>query len=57
MKNLVEKFTPQTAESTDDDGVVALEYVLVAAAVAAGVIVVFTTSLWTELNTRLSGIF
>ena len=57
MKNLVNKFTPEAVEATDDDGVVALEYVLVAGLVALGVAVVFQTSIWTELQTRLSGIF
>ena len=37
MLNLVEKFTPEAVEATDDDGVVAIEYVLVAGLVAAGV--------------------
>lgn len=57
MKNLVNKFTPEAVEATDDDGVVALEYVLVAGLVALGVAVVFQTSIWTELQTRLSAIF
>ena len=35
MLNLVEKFTPEAVEATDDDGVVAIEYVLVAAGVVA----------------------
>ena len=33
MLNLVEKFTPEAVEATDEDGVVAIEYVLLAAAV------------------------
>ena len=32
MLNLVEKFTPEAVEATDEDGVVAIEYVLMAAA-------------------------
>ena len=32
MLNLVEKFTPEAVEATDEDGVVAIEYVIVAAA-------------------------
>lgn len=56
MKNLVEKFSAQTAEVAEDDGAVAIEYVLVAAAVAVGVAVVFGTTLWTELQTRLNNI-
>jgi hypothetical protein len=58
MLNLVEKFTPEADEATiEDDGVVAIEYVLVAAAVAAGVILVFATGLWTALNDKLEGLF
>ena len=30
MLNLVEKFTPEAVEATDEDGVVAIEYVLLA---------------------------
>ena len=58
MKNLVEKFTPQTVEATDDDGVVAIEYVLIAGFVFLGVAVTFaTTGIWTEMATELSGLF
>ena len=32
MLNLVEKFTPEAVEATDEDGVVAIEYVIVAGA-------------------------
>jgi hypothetical protein len=35
MLNLAEKFTPEAVEATEDDGLVAIEYVLM-----AGVIVV-----------------
>ena len=56
MKNLVEKFTP-AVEATDDDGVVAIEYVLVAGLVAAGVIIPFATGLWTKMNAKLEGLF
>ncbi len=47
MLNLVEKFTPEAVEATDEDGVVAIEYVVIAGLVAAGVAVVFATGLWT----------
>ena len=40
MHNLVEKFTP-AVEATDDEGVVAIEYVLIAGFVAVGVAVAF----------------
>ena len=32
MLNLVEKFTPEAVEATDEDGVVAIEYVIMAGA-------------------------
>jgi Flp pilus assembly pilin Flp len=57
MMNLVEKFTPEAVEATsDDEGAVTIEYVLVAAAVALGIGAVFATGLWTKLNTKLSGL-
>lgn len=57
MKNLVDKFTSEKVEASDDDGVVAIEYVLVAGLVAAGVAVVFATGLWTAMNTALEDLF
>ena len=55
MLNLVEKFTPEAVEATDEDGVVAIEYVLIAAAVAIGVAAVFSqTNLWSKLTTKLN---
>jgi Flp pilus assembly pilin Flp len=48
MLNLVEKFTP-AVEATEDDGVVAIEYVIVAAA-----LVVALGALWTAFGTALS---
>lgn len=56
MLNLVEKYTPQTAAPSEDEGAVAIEYVLIAAAVAAGVLVVFATGIWTDLKTKLEGL-
>ena len=38
MLNLVEKFTPEAVEATDEDGVVAIEYVIMAAVVVAVVV-------------------
>ena len=38
MLNLVEKFTPEAVEATDEDGVVAIEYVLSPAALARPVV-------------------
>ena len=51
MMNLVEKYTPEAVEVTDEDGVVAIEYVLVAGLVAAGVAIVFATSLFGHVAT------
>jgi Flp pilus assembly pilin Flp len=54
MLNLVEKFTPEAVEATDEDGVVAIEYVLLAAlaaAVVAGLFVAFG-----GLGDRLEGV-
>jgi Flp pilus assembly pilin Flp len=48
MLNLVEKFTP-AVEATDDDGVVAIEYVIVAAA-----LVIALGGLWTLFGDALS---
>jgi Flp pilus assembly pilin Flp len=56
MQNLVEKFTP-AVEATDDDGVVAIEYVLVAGLVAVGVAITFGSSLWTNMLNKLNGLF
>lgn len=56
MHNLVEKFTP-AVEATDDDGVVAIEYVLVAGLVALGVAITFGSSLWTNMLDKLNGLF
>jgi pilus assembly protein Flp/PilA len=49
MLNLVEKFTPEAVEATEDDGVVAIEYVIVAAA-----LVVALGALWTAFGASLS---
>jgi hypothetical protein len=54
MLNLVEKFTPEAAEATDE-GVVALEYVIVAAAVAAALGVIWV-AFGTTLNDKLEAI-
>lgn len=55
MKNLVEKFTPQTTE-IDDDGIVAIEYVLVAAAVAAALGAGVFTGAFGAITQRLTDI-
>jgi Flp pilus assembly pilin Flp len=56
MMNLVEKFTP-AVEATEDDGLVAIEYVVGAGLVAAGVGVVFATGLWTTMQGKLTTLF
>lgn len=57
MLNLVAKFTPDTVEASNDEGVVAIEYVLVAALVAIGVGIVFdATGIWAKLSTKLNAI-
>lgn len=56
MQNLVEKYSTEAVEATDD-GVVAIEYVLVAGLVAAGVAVLFATGLWTTMLAKLNGLF
>ncbi len=57
MLNLVEKFTTETVEA-HDEGVVAIEYVLIAGFVFVGVGIVFsTTDLWTKMETALSDLF
>lgn len=49
MLNLVEKFTPEAVEVSDEEGVVAIEYVITAAA-----LVVALAALWTLFGTQLS---
>jgi hypothetical protein len=60
MQNLVQKHITEAPEA-NDEGVVAIEYVLVAVAVSLGVGVVFATgtatSIWTKMNTTLNGLF
>jgi len=56
MLNLVEKYTEETA-AQNEDGVVAIEYVLVAGLVAIGIALAFGTTLWTEMKAKLDGIF
>jgi Flp pilus assembly pilin Flp len=56
MHNFVERLTPDVA-ATDDDGVVAIEYVLVAGLVAIGVAITFGTGLWTTMLGKLNGLF
>ena len=58
MMNLVEKYTPETVEATDDDGVVAIEYVLMGGLVAAGVgLTLAQTGIWATMLAELNGVF
>lgn len=57
MQNLVNKYTPAAVESTDDEGVVAIEYVLVAGLVATGVALLFATGLWQKMLDKLNALF
>lgn len=57
MHHLVEKYSKSDVETTNDDGVVAIEYVLVAGLVAIGVAITFATGLWTTMNTALNDLF
>lgn len=50
MNNLVDKYTAEATADTTEDGVVALEYVITAAA-----LVVALAALWTAFGTTLSG--
>jgi hypothetical protein len=55
MLNLVEKFTPEAVEA-DEDGVVAIEYVVVAGVTVAALTVLWATGMFTALNTKLQNI-
>jgi Flp pilus assembly pilin Flp len=57
MQNIVEKYTDDSVVSTDEDGVVAIEYVLIAGLVAVGVAITFASGLWTKMKAELDGLF
>ena len=57
MHNLVEKYTTEAVEVTDEDGVVAIEYVVIAGLVAVGVAITFAAGLWTKMKTELESLF
>jgi hypothetical protein len=57
VHKLIEKFEAPVVENTDDEGLVAIEYVVGAGLVAAGVAVVFATGLWTKMQTKLTSLF
>ena len=55
MLNLAEKFTSEAVEA-DEDGVVAIEYVVVAGVTVAALTVLWATGMFTALNTKLQSI-
>lgn len=57
MFNIVEKYTAEATHETEEDGVVAIEYVLVAGLVALGVAVTFATGLWQAMQDELEALF
>lgn len=56
MLNLVEKYSEEAAAESED-GVVAIEYVVMAGLVAIGVALTFGTSLWADMKAKLDGLF
>ncbi len=56
MLNLVEKYSEEAAAETED-GVVAIEYVIMAGLVAIGVALTFGSTLWAEMKAKLDGVF
>ena len=53
MLNLVEKFTPEAVEATDEDGVVAIEYVVMAGVLVVGLGALRGPALRTALTAKL----
>jgi Flp pilus assembly pilin Flp len=56
MQNIVEKYAVEAADEATDEGVVAIEYVLVAGFVALGVAVAFGTGMWDTMLAKLNSI-
>jgi hypothetical protein len=56
MQNIVQKHIAEVPEA-DDEGLVAIEYVVAAGLVAAGIAVVFATGLWQAMQTKLTSLF
>ena len=54
MNNLVEKFATAEVEATEDDGVVAIEYVAVAGIVVAALLTLSFTGAFGALITKLT---
>jgi hypothetical protein len=56
MQNIVQKHIDEAPEA-NDEGLVAIEYVVAAGLVAAGIAVVFATGLWTAMQGKLNKLF
>jgi hypothetical protein len=56
MQRFIEKFEVAD-DHIGDEGLVAIEYVVGAGLVAAGVAVVFATGLWTAMQAKLTSLF
>jgi hypothetical protein len=54
MLNLAEKFTPEAVEATDDDGLVAIEYVVMAGVLIAGLTVLAWSGVFTALTGKIT---
>jgi hypothetical protein len=54
MLNLAEKFTPEAVEATEDDGLVAIEYVVMAGVLIGGLTVLAWTGVFGALTTKLT---
>jgi Flp pilus assembly pilin Flp len=55
MLNLAEKFTTEAVEA-DEDGVVAIEYVVVAGVTVTALLVLWSTGVFTALNNKLQAV-
>jgi hypothetical protein len=54
MLNLAEKFTPEAVEATEDDGLVAIEYVVMAGVLIGGLTVLAWAGVFTALTGKLT---
>ena len=54
MLNLAEKFTPEAVVATEDDGLVAIEYVVMAGVLIAGLTVLLWSGAFGALTQKLT---
>ena len=54
MLNLAEKFTPEAVEATEDDGLVAIEYVVMAGVIIVALGVLAWSGAFGALTTKLT---